>query len=348
MKKSLAREFNETSAAVDAAFPDKLGNLVVFLTPSRGSPVYVSPQIAEELGRNVAAVKKAVQQIEEDMMVYRWSGVSKPRYSLAGIDVRLIALQKDQRSFYGPGNTKEMWSLFVLDHELGHRILRNGSYANASSRHHAECAADAYAMLRHIQRFGKDTNFVKNYAGRRSNLLVLYGDTKHYSKFTVDRVIELARETDVTGLSLQETAELAAKIADDTHLDGVQLQKLYDTFRPVAEACGNRLVEPGILYSKYYKKNPETYDIFCRETLAVMHEHSEDPQALAVGRDFLTSFPTIRNFIREGAKTDTYWKEALAFINNPEMKMPGILPSAAPQGSSQRRFEGIHLKGPGR
>ena len=317
MQQSLAEEFKRTAAAAEAAFPDKLGNLVVFLAPSRGKAVYVSPQIADELSNNVAEVKKTFEFIEEGMRRMGVAGLAPPLYPIGNVGIGMVAMLKEQSGFYSPGNTKEMWSLFVLDHELGHRLLRNGTYRNASSPQHAESAADAYAMLRHIQRYGKVTKFAESYGPRRSKLLVLYGDTNHYSKFTMDKVIETSRERDICGLSLQETAELASQIADDTRLDKQFLEKLENAYRPVARVYEKHTGGPKILRPKFPKKDPEAYDLICREPLAVMRDHGDDQDILALGKEFLTSFPSIRKFMQQGAKTDRYWQEALAFIDPP-------------------------------
>jgi hypothetical protein len=60
-----------------------------------------------------------------------------------------------------------------------------------------------------------------------------------------------------------------------------------------------------------------------------MEKRSNDPDIFNAGKQFL-SYPPVRKFMREAAKTDVYWQEALKFIKNPEAmvscKPPKCLP----------------------
>ena len=57
MKTSLAKTFHETAAAAHDAFPKELKTLVLLLLPASDTPVYVSPEVADQLTKSTAAVK---------------------------------------------------------------------------------------------------------------------------------------------------------------------------------------------------------------------------------------------------------------------------------------------------
>src|SRR5690606_36167439 len=60
-------------------------------------------------------------------------------------------------------NNTEMWQRYVLDHELGHALtmlnVDKQSMKTVSFGNKAECEADAYSMIRHFQRYGRDSKF---------------------------------------------------------------------------------------------------------------------------------------------------------------------------------------------
>lgn len=148
---SLVQIFNETSAAAHNAFPLELENLVV-LRSSSEIPVYVSPEITDHLTKNTAAVKSCITETAFTMLINDAAGFAARSYPLAGVIVKMVALDKNNVGDFSPQYTKETAAIFALDHELGHHVVENG---HPSSGNLGESAADAYATLRHIQRFGK-------------------------------------------------------------------------------------------------------------------------------------------------------------------------------------------------
>ena len=280
MEASLAQTFNETTAAAYEAFPQKLKKLVVLLTPSSDTPVYASPDVANRLSKSADALRKDVAEITEYMQAQHWVGYAGRKYNLAGTFVDLIALDKSPEGLFSRRYTKNMLSIFNLDHEIGHHILRNGCVTAKVSEALAENAADAYAMLRHIQRFGKNTDHAGGIVENRACNIVLLADSEHSTADAVEKVIRLSEEMDISGLSLRETAALAEKIADECCLDDKTLKNIRKAFKPINDSLHKR-------------------DIF------------------KAGKRFLNT-PAIKKFMTESAKTDPCWKEALSFIDNPE------------------------------
>lgn len=317
---TLREEFRRTIAAEADAFPDKLSRLVVAL-PSSGTPVYVSPEVAAALTEKTDRVKKEIRKMIGDLRQKGFAGVNYPRTVFAGEVVGLIAFDTP-RGFFSKGYSREMWRLFVLDHELGHRVVRNGSYRDVSVNH-AESAADAHAMLRHIQRYGNDTNFSKNYGRRRASSVVLLGDTGHYTEPAVRRAVELSRHIELKGLSLETIADLAAEIADETAGEPAKLNDLREAFLPVWILCRSMYGSPNAILTKLYEQDPDAYDLICRKTLEVMKDNADNPDVQKVGKDFLTGIPPVARFMKKQAETNSFWQEAQAFL--------GVTPAPAAQ-----------------
>ena len=103
---------------------------------------------------------------------------------------------------------------YVFDHEAGHALTRNGiGQFNLS-----ECAADAYAVLRHLQRFGMQSTYLESVAAIRAVELIfrqewsgVYGN--HFSSPVIDAVLRDSRAVDFSALSQAETIALADRYA---------------------------------------------------------------------------------------------------------------------------------------
>ena len=112
-------------------------------------------------------------------------------------------------------------------HEIGHNVVKNGFSLDT---HSAECAADAYTALRHIQIFGNNrTDFFKYY-GNRASTIVLGISPIHYTNNVTQKIKQLSKEIDISKLSLPKTAKLAEKIALENKLDKKTLQKISKAF----------------------------------------------------------------------------------------------------------------------
>lgn len=326
MQQPLTKTFHETAVAAHDAFPQELKTLVLLLLPASDAPVYVSPEIADQLTKSTAAVKKIVKEKADMLQKMGAAGHAKRDFDFAGMRVNLISLVDAEH--YPPGDfsrrfTKKMRVIYNLDHEIGHHILKGGMPYGSSwpAYQFAESVCDAYATLRHIQRFGKSTDRLGGYGESRASLIVLNPDIAHYTTDAVQRALEIAEEKDISSLSLRETAELAEKIADECRIDDDMIKKLCTAFQPVYAAVKNNIGAVPEIMTKLYGRDKEAYKLFCRETLAVMKKHRRDPDIFKAGKQFL-SYPAIKKFMTESAKTDSYYKDALGFIDNPQTRAP--------------------------
>lgn len=119
-------------------------------------------------------------------------------------------------------NNTEMWHRYVLDHELGHAVtmlsIDKQSLKTSSFGNKAECEADAYAMIRHYQRYGEDSTFPQYVRDLRNMNVVHKGDVIHWTSRAIDRVIELNKQGALKNMTPQEARDMAQKIAREEHL----------------------------------------------------------------------------------------------------------------------------------
>jgi hypothetical protein len=306
---ALAREFRATAAAACAAFPEELGNVAVCLTSCK-KLAYVAPAVAAELSKNTEAVREAVEERTAAIFRSHAAGLAYRQYPLAGAKVDMIAVRLQSRDGHSV--------IFTFDHEIGHFVLKNGYPAAGVSAQKAECAADAFAMLRHIQRFGPHTNQVRNHAQGITYGIILDNDTAHYTGKALQKAVRHAKQKDISGLSLKETAKLAEEIADECAIEGKILRKIGKAFQRARRHLDKEMGTRSKVIDKWVCRDEKAMPSFCRETLDVMKKHWDDPDIFGAGR-LLMRDPHAMNFMEEAAKTDPYWNNALAFIDCPKV-----------------------------
>jgi len=97
---------------------------------------------------------------------------------------------------------------FVFDHEIGHAVIADGTGPTVLS----ESIADAFAVLRHFQRFGTHSHLLDGLASLRACGMAM-GDVLHFTSPVVARIIALKNEIDIERLTFAETADLARALA---------------------------------------------------------------------------------------------------------------------------------------
>ncbi len=313
MNKPLSQIFNETAEAARRAFPYALHNLVVILAPSSGQPVYISPDIAAQLSQEVEAIRETVEQATQYMHQRNAGGFAKGAHTIGTTEVKLIALNSKVAGIFSEKYTQEMRAILTLDHEIGHHVVSNGSSAVTHSRPLSESAADAFAMLRHIQRFGNSGDYAGDRSHGIASSIVLYADSDHYTSEAITKAVQTSQTRDITHMSLEDTARLAAEIAYETHQDDKTLEKIRTAYLPVYFACMKYAGSPQIIVEKFCAQEPDLLTLICNETLHAMQRHQDDPEILKTGKDVLNYKP-IKEFMINQSKTDPYWKEQCAWL----------------------------------
>lgn len=119
-----------------------------------------------------------------------------------------------------------------FDHELGHLLTRSGFHYDPAQPL-AENAADAYAVLRHIQRFGNDTPIPAHASTRRAQEFIFSGAGFYLTSMTIDKIADDARGENFDKLTPQQTVERAEAYAREMAPTGKTIDDLLDYFAPV-------------------------------------------------------------------------------------------------------------------
>ena len=118
---------------------------------------------------------------------------------------------------------------FISDHELGHALCSHGTPWNTvlhkDFSNLGECQADAYAMIRHLQRYGADSPFPQKYAEFRT-ARAIHGDLNHWTARAIEQVIELNRKGAIKDLTPHQSRDLAIQIAEKAALSHDEMHAL--------------------------------------------------------------------------------------------------------------------------
>jgi hypothetical protein len=121
-------------------------------------------------------------------------------------------VDKIGQSFLGHAISPDVADAFIFDHEIGHAICRDafvGTYSNLK-----ESIADAFATLRHYQRFGVQSTALDHLPAMRAVGLVFRPDSgDHFTSPVVQHIIEDRKNIDFTALTLAETTQMARRYA---------------------------------------------------------------------------------------------------------------------------------------
>lgn len=145
----------------------------------------------------------------------------------------------DKKEWDNVSETSKKNLLYLLDHELAHLAIADGyPFDTLSSRVISESIADAYALIRHYQRFGADSNHEHEFINpwERGNLFIRYQDNVHFTTFVLDEIIRRKHLIDFNGLSPQHTASLAWRFAMEYAPPAPVVVMLSQAFNKVAPA----------------------------------------------------------------------------------------------------------------
>lgn len=299
MHKRYENDLRRSFVEACEAFPAELARFV-FFAGGIDAPIFITPDIADELSQKTSTLRLHLQQEKKYIVSRNAMGMAYYPRRIAGVDrVKMIGLARHIRGIYQEGYTQEMRVNYVLDHEIGHHVVKNGMIGG----HAGECRADAFATLRHIQRYGMDTGFVE--MSNRSAVMVLKTSPIHYTYDVMTAVYRYARRCDITQLSLQQTAALAERIGALFVVK--ELSNISAAFGKAERAYRKEYKENQDIVAALLTQQPKAYALFCRETAKVMREHSNDRAVIKAGRRFL-NYPPIKAYIAERAKISAEWK----------------------------------------
>jgi hypothetical protein len=133
-----------------------------------------------------------------------------------------------QQNLLGVTLGNEISAAYIFDHETDHL---NGEDGLSKRENRNECEADAYAMLRHIQRFGRDSPALEKLMQRRALEMIAALDGSHFTAPVLEKIIADNKTTDFTRLTPEETVALAGRYARENAENPLFVSYMLDSFR---------------------------------------------------------------------------------------------------------------------
>lgn len=188
-----------------------LNEILHFISDSDAGKQFLQPQI-QECQRNKTSY---CHFGGESSFVYIYSGTDRPR-------------------FFSPRVSDVQEMTFIFDHEFAHaHIVAGGS----DNRFLAENTADAYALIRHIQRFGADTALAEEVVAFRARDTVFRPNgILNFSCSALEHILDTAKTVDYNKLTPAETSAMAEQIAREFTPDAPTLKKLHAAFTPLHQS----------------------------------------------------------------------------------------------------------------
>lgn len=187
-------------------FPDLLSNSF-FVSVTSGRAVHADPEAART-GNYIISTNRDLSQT-----IFRYSSTKdSEHYWSRGYDFILLYQERDLTSgLLGATAPLAQLQAFIFDHELAHALSREKNPGIKS-----ESLADAYAILRHFQRFGIESKAARELSSyRRRTADFEYTDgLDHYTSPVVDYIDRNKKKLDILHLSPRQTFELAVKLAE--------------------------------------------------------------------------------------------------------------------------------------
>jgi len=135
--------------------------------------------------------------------------------------------RNSQRNLLGYEAGTDVSDVFVFDHEIGHLLCKNG-LAKTNLR---ECVADAYATIRHIQRFGQDSAAIRRLVDKRAVELVFGDGVEHFTAPVVEKILADSAKMDFSKLTPTETVALAERYAIENPVDPDMTRRIAQDFK---------------------------------------------------------------------------------------------------------------------
>lgn len=178
-----------------------------------------------------------VRPVDDHKTVMDWmqscSSIYDAMHYITDSGARAVAVQISTKDFGVilkndlNDTSSETFKTFIFDHEVGHTLCPNGMGAESNF---SECNADAYATLRHIQRFGLDDDFLCEQ--RTDRLMAFFCDPKqnveHFTTPVTEQIVKDAADMDFDSLSPKDTVTLASRYAEKYALSTRRLQALQE------------------------------------------------------------------------------------------------------------------------
>ncbi len=218
--RSLSEIFNEFAHDAVARFPHLKGQILIVDMDEK--KVYAESVDKQKTG----LAREDVPDYISNHQLYKEMERNKAMSSAATRDEKrnlmLVFMNESVSPAERAGVSKETEQhlLYVMDHELAHNAIKDGASRDVQSAYDynillGESVADAYAQIRHYQRYGVDEYAHNKYVspGGRAENFILSGDSVHFTSFVLEAINKQKDKIDFDKLTPQQTADLARRFA---------------------------------------------------------------------------------------------------------------------------------------
>lgn len=290
MTATLTEVFRQSAEQAYNSFPERLGRLLVFVDDV-DTPVYLSPDIADSLSAQTQEVSQFMAKQASFMKEKSWAGVACSAQKIADeADLNTIGIHAAAAEAFQEKRMADMYMIYILDHELGHHVVPT----DIAFGHPNECRADAYAALRHIQRFGMSAEFER--IAEKSRQMIFGLSPMHYTSRVFDTVRKYAANQDLRDLSPIQTVQLAERIAIFSKMSNLQMMRVARAYEPAANNAIKRYKTKDGVIKALRGRAPSDYTFFCKQVAAVMHAYPDDADIIQAGQRFF-SHPDVKKFL---------------------------------------------------
>lgn len=174
-------------------------------------------------------------------------------------------------------------ALMLLDHELAHHCIRHANGQSLPERRLIEeSISDAYALIRHYQRCGADSDFAHTITSPHARLtaFVYDGDKDHFSTPVLDEIIKRRHTVDFNSLDHAQTVELARRFALSYAMPYARMKDAYTAFAPVRQAFNKAAKKQG--------GSPQ--HAAARATAAIAFDKAQDPFTARAAAQLLRAY----------------------------------------------------------
>lgn len=150
-------------------------------------------------------------------------------------DKRFVFLyaENDRTSILGGRASSLHQNHFTLDHEAAHAVIPSAHYNGVDTINFAETVADAFAVIRHYQKFGLQSTALDDLPRQRALYAFFRPETNaplgHFTANVVEKIIQMREGLNIPNLSPDETIKLALHFAQTFRIAPGVLQEWNQT-----------------------------------------------------------------------------------------------------------------------
>jgi len=210
-------------------FPEVKDKVLFFEPNAGGRLIYPAPAAEREAIQQQINPKSIQWEIESARKMYGDNSICQPRGHRRLIFLYTVKHPHDVTDKTAPVAQE---TTFIFDHELAHAIIPNASYRDGE-KNRAESIADAYAVIRHFQRYGADSPAIDAIVANRAFDFVFreprYGHS-HFTSPVTEKILACRYDIDWDSLTPQQTGDLARKFVFEHEMEAEALSVLHKEF----------------------------------------------------------------------------------------------------------------------